>query len=149
MQLSAKIIGFCFKLRSWRPHPNPVWKIVDLPLSNRSMSDRERGFSVVTQLLHQKNFTPSSPISSAFRFNSNVFSDLTKTSISSPWKSEKYTKNVHLKTFRNKKAVQSNASRPLSDSLCFIVNKFGHVQGRVGVAGPGPCTATSHLNRQD
>ena len=108
------------------------------------------------QLPHQKNFTPSSPISSAFRFISNVFSDLTKTSISSPWKSEKFMKNVHLKTLRKNKAFQSNDRCPLSDSLCLIVKGLNMSGGGVGEAGPGPCTEgpctatspSSTLNRQ-
>ena len=94
MQFSAKILpnNSFLPPNSRVDAPPPVWKILDPLLSDRSMRDRGRDFAVVERFPHQKNFTPSSPMSSAFRFNSNVFSDLTKTSISSPWKSEKYMK---------------------------------------------------------
>ena len=43
----------------------------------------------------------------------------------------------------NKKAFQSNANRSLSDSPCFIVNKFEHF---VCVGGGGGSTVRSKLN---
>ena len=44
----------------------------------------------------------------------------------------------------NKKAFQSNANHPLSDSPCFIVNTFEHVWGG---KVEGPCTVRSRLNK--
>ena len=37
------------------------------------------------------------------------------------------------RNYRNKKAVQSNANRLLSDSLHFLVNQFEHVQKEQGL----------------
>ena len=44
-------------------------------------------------------------------------------------------------TYENKKAFQSNANRPFSDTMGFIVNKFEHVGGGVGFS------AKSKLNK--
>ena len=45
----------------------------------------------------------------------------------------------------NKKAFQLSANRPLSDSPCFIVNKFECVGG--GGCGGIPCAVKSKLNK--
>ena len=52
---------------------------------------------------------------------------------------EIYPKKL-LYTCIDKKAFLSNANRPLSDSLCFIVNKFERVGG-------GGCTVRSKFNK--
>ena len=58
---------------------------------------------------------------------------VTSNLLSSCWKV-----NNTKKTSPNKKAFQSNANRPLSNSLCVILNKFERVRG-TGWAGSGAC----------
>ena len=51
-----------------------------------------------------------------------------------------YLKSI--KRIKNKKAFQSNANRPLSDSPYFMVNKFEPALYSRGTVRPGPWTGT-------